>query len=114
MKYQKKPVVIEAVRFKGNEKGNVAFSSWPSWIKKAFYKKTLSPSVKDNMLCIETLEGAMRASKGDYIIKGVHGELYSCKPDIFEETYEPIQPDEISSGTIDADKVTFRDIAFTK
>lgn len=41
----------------------------------------------DPILIIETLEGEMKAHVGDYIIKGVHGEIYSCKPDIFEETY---------------------------
>lgn len=40
---------------------------------------------------IETLEGVMHASPGDYIITGVHGEQYPCKPDIFEKTYEPIK-----------------------
>ena len=41
-------------------------------------------------LDIPTLEGVMHANKGDYIITGVHGEKYPCKPDIFEETYEPV------------------------
>ena len=42
-------------------------------------------------MMIETLEGAMRASPGDYIITGVKGEQYPCKPDVFEQTYEPVQ-----------------------
>lgn len=41
---------------------------------------------------IETLEGTMNVQKGDYIIKGVHGEFYPCKPDIFAKTYEPVEP----------------------
>lgn len=46
---------------------------------------------KDGNLFIETLEGTMTASKGDWIIKGVNGEFYPCKPDIFEKTYEPFK-----------------------
>ncbi len=46
-----------------------------------------------NGLYIETLEGNMRADVGDYIIKGVNGEFYPCKPDIFEKTYEPVEDD---------------------
>lgn len=44
----------------------------------------------DKEIDIETLEGVMHASIGDYIITGIHGEKYPCKPDIFEETYEPV------------------------
>lgn len=47
----------------------------------------------DTEMIIHTLEGDMRASVGDYIIKGVNGEQYPCKPDIFEKTYEPIEAD---------------------
>lgn len=61
MKYRKKPVIIEAIQFEDN------------------------PYLK-----IETLEGIMKASVGDYIIKGVNGEFYPCKPDIFEKTYERV------------------------
>ena len=45
----------------------------------------------DKELDIETLEGTMHASVGDYIITGVRGEQYPCKPDIFEQTYEPVE-----------------------
>lgn len=48
----------------------------------------------DKELDIETLEGTMHASKGDWIITGVNGEKYPCKPDIFEKTYEPVEPEE--------------------
>ncbi|PRS47537.1 hypothetical protein [Bacillus sp. MZGC1] len=44
----------------------------------------------DKEMDIETLEGTMKASPGDWIIKGVHGEIYPCKPDIFEKTYEKV------------------------
>lgn len=48
----------------------------------------------DKEMIIHTLEGDMKASVGDYIITGVHGEQYPCKPDIFQETYQPLE-DEI-------------------
>lgn len=48
----------------------------------------------DKEMIIHTLEGDMKASVGDYIITGVHGELYPCKPDIFKETYQPLEDNE--------------------
>ena len=53
--------------------------------KTVFFKGELTEGVK---LCISTLEGVMTADRGDYIIQGVNGELYPCKPDIFEKTYD--------------------------
>lgn len=77
-KYRKKPVVIEAVQWvQGNEE-NV----------KSFMNMELVTEYNGDLLVIETLEGTMRAGQGDYIIKGVNGEFYPCKPDIFEKTYE--------------------------
>lgn len=83
MKYRKKPVVVEAVRFVDAEESILKLSELgldPVWID---YADTDSPILK-----IETLEGLMIATEGDYIIKGVQGEFYPCKPDIFTETYE--------------------------
>ncbi len=82
MKFRKKPVVIDAIRFvKGNEKDIEQFVGMP-----------LSMGIGlDNIVSqigISTLEGTMTASIGDWIIKGVKGEFYPCKPDIFEATYE--------------------------
>ncbi|WP_422446026.1 hypothetical protein [Thermoanaerobacterium sp. DL9XJH110] len=48
----------------------------------------------DKEMIIETLEGPLRASPGDWIIRGIRGELYPCKPDVFERTYEPVSDDE--------------------
>jgi hypothetical protein len=77
-KYRKKPVVIEAVRLTpDNVQEAVAFCGG---------KLKAHPLTG---LLIETLEGNMLASAGDWIIKGVKGEFYPCKPDIFEATYEP-------------------------
>lgn len=79
--YRKKPVVIEAVQWDGNK-----VSELTDWISQALEDNTLFRMGND--VIISTLEGKMTASPGDYIIKGVNGELYPCKPDIFEKTYE--------------------------
>lgn len=76
MKYRKKPVVIEAWR-------NDDESVFPEWLDSAELGRE-----PGGVILIPTLEGVMRADLGDYIIKGVKGELYPCKPDIFELTYE--------------------------
>ena len=77
-KYQKKPVVIEAVQWDGTDKSLEEIVNWIG-------NEVLN--LPDNKLGIETLEGLMEASVGDFIIKGVKGEFYPCKPDIFAETY---------------------------
>ena len=79
-KYRKKPVVIEAVEWHGDNLGEIkALSS----------SRDVDVSV-ENQLLINTLEGQMRADLGDMIIKGVSGEIYPCKPDIFDKTYEEV------------------------
>lgn len=85
--YRKKPVVIEAVQFKGFTASKVILSERPEWLVSEFGKNVLFFGKKDT-LTIKTLEGEHIASINDYIIKGVQGELYPCKPDIFEMTYE--------------------------
>ena len=80
MKYKKKPVVIEAIQFNGRNSAD---------IHEFCGDKVREPVGKD-YLEIETLEGIHIASPGDYIIKGVKGEFYPCKPDIFEMTYDPV------------------------
>lgn len=82
MKYRKKPVVIEAMQYTGNNYNKVC----------DFVGKKLDKyDSKLPSLIIETLEGNHMASIGDYIIKGVQGEFYPCKPDIFEQTYEVVE-----------------------
>lgn len=85
-KFRKKPVVIEAHRWDPNEHASL----WPDWLDKASVagKVQLAGAHTDN-LRIDTLEGQMVASAGDWIIRGVKGELYPCKPDIFAATHEP-------------------------
>lgn len=85
MKFRKKPVVIDAEQWNGN---------WDS-IKHLFpIENAISPTDVDydnNNVMIHTLEGDMKAELGDWIIKGVNGECYPCKPDIFEKTYEKVE-----------------------
>lgn len=91
MKYRKKPVVIEAVQWTGLNIEEVRdFIGEPLQVEtvdSAWKVGKMPPVVK---IIISTLEGDMLASKGDYIIKGVQGEFYPCKPDIFETTYEEV------------------------
>lgn len=92
MKYRKKPVVIEAVQWTGeNLKEIIDFSGLHPSAEKWTWEQ-YEIIVKSQGLKIFTLEGNHEASIGDFIIKGVHGEFYPCKPDIFAKTYEPVEP----------------------
>jgi hypothetical protein len=77
-KFRKKPVVIEAMQYT---------DTMLNYIQLAVFMGQ-EVIANNSKLEIKTLEGVMTASKGDWIIKGVHGEFYPCKPDIFELTYE--------------------------
>jgi len=77
MKFRKKSMVIEAVRWEGNNLSEI----------QAFYKP--DSILIGNQICIVTLEGRMKADIGDWIIKDDKGKFYPCKPDIFKATYEP-------------------------
>lgn len=83
MKFIKKRVVIEAVHWNGNEVSEI-----PDWIHEALNSGVLVRF--GDKVQVRTLEGVMTVSPGDYIIRGVDGELYPCKPDIFEKTYEKV------------------------
>ena len=83
MQYRKKPIVIEAIQYDGE---------WDT-VQQMMKTLGMEPPVTWHLgggayMEIHTLEGIMRASVGDWIIKGVKGEIYPCKPDIFEFTYE--------------------------
>lgn len=105
MKYRKKPVVIEAMQWDGSAKSLRGLARWANahpginlpgeegaedepWID------WVAEGTDDNVhdVQVHTLEGSMGVSPGDYVIRGVKGEFYPCKPDIFEATYEP-EPD---------------------
>ena len=82
MKYRKKPVIIEAHMFTGG-------ASEPGW-PRGWLATEHRFSESGESVFIETLEGTHEGRVGDYIIRGVKGEFYPCKPDIFEATYEPV------------------------
>lgn len=88
MRYRKKPVVVEAWEFTRKSLTNIE-----SWVRKYSDAITLVSQYGGEVIYIEieTLEGTMRADLGDYIIKGVEGEFYPCKPNIFEQTYEKVE-----------------------
>jgi preprotein translocase subunit Sss1 len=88
--YRKKPVVIEAVQWTGsNLKEVINFSGLHDSAKKWTWEE-YEEVVKNEGLKIFTLEGKMNADVNDWIIKGVKGEFYPCKPEIFEDTYEAV------------------------
>jgi hypothetical protein len=81
MKYRKKPVVIEAMQFDGQNHADLA----------DFMGRAIRPThATPGSITIGTLEGEMLARPGDWIIKGVKGEFYPCKPEIFSATYEAV------------------------
>lgn len=86
MKYRKKPVVVEAFQYDGDFKNSKGQWYIPQWATDAHMNGILY--FNGHVLKVKTLEGDMTASVGDYIIQGVNGEIYPCKPDIFEKTYE--------------------------
>jgi len=77
-KYKKRPVIIEAIQFDENN-----YKECREFVGENYDKTLNYPNIK-------TLEGVMRVNFLDYIIRGVKGELYPCKPDIFEMTYEEV------------------------
>lgn len=85
MKYRKKPVVIEAMKLNLDNINEIT-----RWIGKDAREAGFSDDFKSCFIGIETLEGTMYAKNGDYVIKGVKGEFYPCKEDIFEMTYEEV------------------------
>lgn len=82
--FRSKPKVIEAWQVGSQEPK-------PEWLRHAFVRDMLFGN-GDDYYEIKTLEGTMRANRHDWVIRGVQGELYPCKPDIFAMTYEPAEP----------------------
>lgn len=92
MKFRKKPVIIEAMQFTtNNEVGSPTMDAICNWANQGKDKPNAWHNGTD--IYIKTLEGEMRATVGDFIIQGVNGEFYPCKPDIFEKTYEAVIAD---------------------
>lgn len=90
MKYRKKPVEVEAIQWTGNtiEIKNFCGDKCSYDVNDSAWQ--VGKGVPHEELIIHTLEGDMKASRNDYIIKGINGEVYPCKPDIFEKTYEKV------------------------
>ena len=82
MRVRKKPVEVEAIQWNGHNNQDIED-----------FAQTAITVYGEGSLSIETLEGTMRALPGDWIIKGVNGEFYPCKPDIFDKTYEVVNGD---------------------
>lgn len=108
-RFKKKPVIIEAALYDGErvgdvvdaEAGLVLVNSWPSWFPPIIREVHDIDRAKRELcegevvthgasLFIGTLEGTHEAKPGDWIIRGVKGEIYPCKPDIFAQTYEAV------------------------
>ena len=92
-KYVKKPVVIEAVQLLNTDESISECINfiWNNRIKDEQLRGCIDAIKRKDGMNIETLEGDMKANFGDFIIRGVNGEHYPCKPDIFEKTYEKVK-----------------------
>jgi hypothetical protein len=97
--YRKKPVVIEAIQWIGDNEPEIA----------EFVTVEHSFEYPESTVTIPTLEGNLTASSGDWVIKGIQGEFYPCKPDIFEATYEPVDLEVVSEvfGTVEIQQPEF-------
>lgn len=99
MKYRKRPVIVEAIQWTGDNFDEIY--AWGNPEGQTLTAKIVMEGMgweigkeKPGRLAIETLEGDMKAEVGDWIIRGIKGELYPCKPDIFAATYEPVREEE--------------------
>lgn len=95
MKYRKLPVVIEAKQLTHEN-----FAEVKNWCGGTYWSRPPMRAITG--IEIKTLEGTMQAGYGDYIIRGVNGEFYPCKADIFEKTYELVADDELTHGGLAA------------
>jgi hypothetical protein len=80
-RYRKKPVEVEAIQYTGDNAQEIG----------RFAGLDASVMGRERALVIHSLEGTMHVSTGDYVIRGVSGEHYPCKPDIFHKTYDPVE-----------------------
>ena len=89
MRFRKRPVVIDAFRWTGD----LNQAEDPDWAVEAIVRGLIAfenSGTPDVAIVITTSEGRMRANRGDWIIRGIKGEFYPCKPDVFEATYERV------------------------
>lgn len=93
--FRKKPVEIEAMQWSGTAFGANTIIDWISaGGGTATYTYAKHPGEAPHRITIETLEGTMYARPGDWILRGIQGEFYPCKPDIFEATYDRVEEDQ--------------------
>lgn len=104
MKYKKKPVVIEAIKYERKHIGRAL--NFCNKFEGNPHGNKLRYNPHDNEYYVDTLEGCVKATEGDYIIKGINGEFYPCKPDIFEKTYEKLD-EEIQINKTKKFKISF-------
>ena len=89
-RYQKRPIIIDAFQLTKESFQNLGpFPDWARPQMQSIFGKA-SEGLK-NVIYVDTLEGRMFANEGDYIIRGVKGEVYPCKPDIFEASYDLVE-----------------------
>jgi hypothetical protein len=91
MRYRKKPVVIEAVQYDG---ASTSVAAIQHWMEHGVFRQPKVVTNDIRSMYISTLEGEMTANPGDWIIKGVQGEFYPCRPHIFAATYEAVKEEE--------------------
>ena len=91
VKYRKLPVVIKAMHYAGHGDFHDSDGALPEWLWVAFETEIITTTGGRDPIYINTLEGRMEVGINDWIIQGVQGELYPCKPDIFEATYELVE-----------------------
>lgn len=92
MRYRKRPLEVEAARIIKIEDDQVSFDSDAEWLGEAMNKGIGDIGglwVLNGGLRIGTLEGTLRVDAGDYVVKGVHGEIYPVKAEVFKDTYDP-------------------------
>ena len=99
MKYRKKPVDVEAIQYFNADDGKITLDECIRFgegkVTTESEVLSIDSSVEGVYLTIETLEGNMKINNGDWIIKGITGEFYPCKPDIFEKTYDKVEEDRL-------------------
>jgi hypothetical protein len=101
--FRKKPVMIEAVQFFGLDVAdigcyNIHFDTkeqLPKWLRDALVDEVVFAATDTEFVYVKTLEGLMEVAEGDWIIRGVKGEIYPCKPDIFAMTYDPVDEQDV-------------------
>lgn len=105
MKYKRKSIIVEALQFNNLNRTEVEAFTGQNLVweleSEAAYLAGVAPPISS--LTIPTLEGNMKAMPGDFIIKGVNGEFYPCKPDIFHKSYELVDNIIIGNGQVSTD-----------